>query len=39
MQELVLQEESLERINKTLGILCPHLKILYMPNNLIPRLG
>lgn len=38
MEELVLQEESIERIDKTLGILCPHLKILYMPNNLIPRL-
>jgi protein TilB len=37
MEELVLQEESIERIDKTLGILCPRLKILYMPNNLIPR--
>jgi hypothetical protein len=33
-QELVLQEEGIERID-TLGILCPHLRILYMPNNLI----
>jgi protein TilB len=34
LEELVLQEEGIERID-TLGILCPHLRILYMPNNLI----
>ncbi|OAE30184.1 hypothetical protein AXG93_4295s1390 [Marchantia polymorpha subsp. ruderalis] len=36
-QELVLQEEGIDKI-ETLGRLCPNLKILYMPNNLIPRL-
>ena len=39
MQELVLQEEGIERVDPTLGTLCQHLKILYMPNNLIARLG
>ncbi|CAK9224269.1 unnamed protein product [Sphagnum troendelagicum] len=34
LEELVLQEEGIERID-TLGVLCPHLRILYMPNNLI----
>jgi protein TilB len=29
-----LEEEGIERID-TLGVLCPHLRILYMPNNLI----
>ncbi|MCO5575060.1 hypothetical protein L7F22_028857 [Adiantum nelumboides] len=38
LEELVLQEEGLDRIDKTLGTLCPHLKHLYMPNNLIPRI-
>lgn len=39
LQELVLQEEGIERVDSTLGTLCQHLKILYMPNNLIARLG
>ncbi|KAH7331717.1 hypothetical protein KP509_20G047700 [Ceratopteris richardii] len=38
LEELVLQEEGLDRIEKILGTLCPHLKHLYMPNNLIPRI-
>ncbi|KAH8965779.1 hypothetical protein BDL97_04G133800 [Sphagnum fallax] len=38
LEELVLQEEGIERID-TLGVLCPHLRILYMPNNLIACLG
>ncbi|KAL2621935.1 hypothetical protein R1flu_002140 [Riccia fluitans] len=37
LEELVLQEEGIDKI-ETLGRLCPNLKILYMPNNLIPRL-
>ncbi|KAI5065863.1 hypothetical protein GOP47_0018487 [Adiantum capillus-veneris] len=39
LEELVLQEEGLDKIDKILGTLCPHLKHLYMPNNLIPRIG
>lgn len=38
LQELVLQEEGIEKI-ELLGTVCPHLKILYMPNNLISKLG
>ncbi|KAI5066601.1 hypothetical protein GOP47_0019225, partial [Adiantum capillus-veneris] len=38
LEELVLQEEGLDKIDKILGTLCPHLKHLYMPNNLIPRI-
>ncbi|CAM6106166.1 unnamed protein product [Calypogeia fissa] len=37
LEELVLQEEGIDKI-EVLGRLCPNLKQLYMPNNLIARI-
>ncbi|XP_024533033.1 protein tilB homolog isoform X2 [Selaginella moellendorffii] len=39
LEELVLQEEGIMDINRSLGASCPNLKILYLPNNLISRLS
>ncbi|KAJ7569781.1 hypothetical protein O6H91_01G093700 [Diphasiastrum complanatum] len=38
LEELVLQEEGIDKIDNVLGTLCPNLRILYMPNNLIPKI-
>ncbi len=38
MEELTLHQEELEGINEVLGTTCRKLKILYLQNNLIPKM-
>jgi protein TilB len=38
MEELTLHQEELEGINEVLGSTCRRIKILYLQNNIIPRI-
>jgi protein TilB len=38
MEEISLHQEELEGINEVLGMTCRKLKILYLQNNLIPKM-
>lgn len=38
LEEVTLHQQNIEKI-EALGQICPHLKILYLQNNLIGRLG
>jgi len=39
LQELSLHQLQIEALNKVIGSTCRHLRILYLQNNLIPKLG
>lgn len=38
LEEISLHQEELENINEVLGVLCRKIKILYLQNNIIPRM-
>lgn len=38
LEEISLHQEELENINEVLGLTCKKLKILYLQNNIIPKI-
>lgn len=38
LEEISLHQEELEQINETLGLYCRKIKILYLQNNIIPKI-